>query len=36
VGLQLVGRPFDESTMLRAARALERELGPSPAPEAVG
>ena len=36
VGLQLVGRPFDESTMLRAARALERELGPSPAPEAIG
>jgi aspartyl-tRNA(Asn)/glutamyl-tRNA(Gln) amidotransferase subunit A len=36
VGLQLVGRPFDESTLLRAARALERELGPSPAPEAIG
>jgi aspartyl-tRNA(Asn)/glutamyl-tRNA(Gln) amidotransferase subunit A len=36
VGLQLVGRPFDESTLLRAARALERELGPSPAPGAVG
>jgi len=35
VGLQLVGRPFDESTMLRAARALEREIGPSPAPEAI-
>jgi len=35
VGLQLVGRPFDESTLLRAARALERELGPSPAPEAI-
>jgi aspartyl-tRNA(Asn)/glutamyl-tRNA(Gln) amidotransferase subunit A len=36
VGLQLVGRPFDEATLLRAARALERELGPSPAPEAAG
>jgi aspartyl-tRNA(Asn)/glutamyl-tRNA(Gln) amidotransferase subunit A len=32
VGLQLVGRPFDEATLLRAARALERELGPLPAP----
>ena len=36
VGLQLVGRPFDEATLLRAARALERELGPAPAPEALG
>ncbi len=36
IGLQLVGRPFDETTLLRAARALEREMGPSPAPEAVG
>ena len=35
VGLQLVGRPFDEATMLRAARALEREMGPLPGPEAV-
>jgi aspartyl-tRNA(Asn)/glutamyl-tRNA(Gln) amidotransferase subunit A len=32
VGLQLVGRPFDEATLLRAARALEREVGPLPAP----
>jgi aspartyl-tRNA(Asn)/glutamyl-tRNA(Gln) amidotransferase subunit A len=32
VGLQLVGRPFDEATLLRAARALERELDPLPAP----
>jgi aspartyl-tRNA(Asn)/glutamyl-tRNA(Gln) amidotransferase subunit A len=32
VGLQLVGRPFDEATLLRAARALEREAGPAPAP----
>jgi aspartyl-tRNA(Asn)/glutamyl-tRNA(Gln) amidotransferase subunit A len=36
VGLHLVGRPFDEATLLRAARALERELGPAPAPEAIG
>ena len=33
VGLQLVGRPFDEATLLRAARALEREVGVFPAPE---
>ena len=33
VGLQLVGRPFDEATLLRAARALEREVGTFPAPE---
>jgi len=33
VGLQLVGRPFDEATLLRAARALEREVGLFPAPE---
>jgi aspartyl-tRNA(Asn)/glutamyl-tRNA(Gln) amidotransferase subunit A len=32
VGLQLLGRPFDEATLLRAARALERELEPLPAP----
>jgi aspartyl-tRNA(Asn)/glutamyl-tRNA(Gln) amidotransferase subunit A len=35
VGLQLVGRPFDEATLLRAARSLERELGPAPAPGAL-
>jgi aspartyl-tRNA(Asn)/glutamyl-tRNA(Gln) amidotransferase subunit A len=35
VGLQLVGRPFDEATLLRAARALERETGPFPAPPEV-
>jgi aspartyl-tRNA(Asn)/glutamyl-tRNA(Gln) amidotransferase subunit A len=35
VGLQLVGRPFDEATLLRAARALEREVGPLPAPPAA-
>jgi aspartyl-tRNA(Asn)/glutamyl-tRNA(Gln) amidotransferase subunit A len=32
VGLQLVGRPFDEATLLRAARALEREAPPPPLP----
>jgi aspartyl-tRNA(Asn)/glutamyl-tRNA(Gln) amidotransferase subunit A len=35
VGLQLVGRPFDEATLLRAARALERDVGPGPAPAAL-
>jgi len=35
VGLQLVGRPFDEATPLRAARALEREQGPPPVPTAL-
>jgi aspartyl-tRNA(Asn)/glutamyl-tRNA(Gln) amidotransferase subunit A len=33
VGLQLVGRPFDEATLLRAARALERETPPLAPPE---
>ncbi len=33
VGLQLVGRAFDEGTLFRAARAIERERGPLPAPE---
>jgi aspartyl-tRNA(Asn)/glutamyl-tRNA(Gln) amidotransferase subunit A len=33
IGLQLVGRSFDEATLLRAARALEREVGTFPAPE---
>jgi aspartyl-tRNA(Asn)/glutamyl-tRNA(Gln) amidotransferase subunit A len=32
VGLQLIGRPFDEATLFRAARALERESEPLPAP----
>jgi aspartyl-tRNA(Asn)/glutamyl-tRNA(Gln) amidotransferase subunit A len=32
VGLQLLGRPFDEATLLRAARALEREAGAAPPP----
>jgi aspartyl-tRNA(Asn)/glutamyl-tRNA(Gln) amidotransferase subunit A len=35
IGLQLVGRPFDEATLLRAARALEREVG-SPPPPRIG
>ena len=35
VGLQLIGRPFDEVTLLRTARALEREAGPLPRPPAV-
>jgi len=35
VGLQLVGRPFDEATLLRAARALEREQGPLGPPPGV-
>ena len=35
VGLQLIGRPFDEATLFRAARALERELGPLPRPPGV-
>jgi aspartyl-tRNA(Asn)/glutamyl-tRNA(Gln) amidotransferase subunit A len=35
VGLQLLGRPFDEATLLRAARALEREVGLLPAPAGV-
>jgi aspartyl-tRNA(Asn)/glutamyl-tRNA(Gln) amidotransferase subunit A len=35
VGLQLVGRPWDEAGLLRAARAVERELPPLPAPAAL-
>jgi aspartyl-tRNA(Asn)/glutamyl-tRNA(Gln) amidotransferase subunit A len=35
VGLQLIGRPFDEATLFRAARALERETEPLPAPPGV-
>ena len=27
IGLQLMARPFDESTMLRAAHAFEQETG---------
>jgi aspartyl-tRNA(Asn)/glutamyl-tRNA(Gln) amidotransferase subunit A len=36
VGLQLVGRSFDEATLLRAARALEREIGALPPPAIAG
>jgi aspartyl-tRNA(Asn)/glutamyl-tRNA(Gln) amidotransferase subunit A len=36
VGLQLIGRPFDEATLFRAGRALERELGPLPPPPGLG
>ena len=32
LGLQLIGRAFDEATLLRAAAALERAAGPLPAP----
>ncbi len=35
VGLQLLGRPFDEATLLRAGRALEREVGVLPMPAGV-
>ncbi len=35
VGLQLLGRPFDEATLLRAGRALEREMGALPVPAGV-
>jgi aspartyl-tRNA(Asn)/glutamyl-tRNA(Gln) amidotransferase subunit A len=35
VGLQLIGRPFDEATLFRAARALERETEPLPRPPGV-
>ncbi|HET9598258.1 MAG TPA: Asp-tRNA(Asn)/Glu-tRNA(Gln) amidotransferase subunit GatA [Anaeromyxobacteraceae bacterium] len=35
VGLQLLGRPFDEATLFRAARALEREQGPLPPPRGL-
>jgi aspartyl-tRNA(Asn)/glutamyl-tRNA(Gln) amidotransferase subunit A len=36
IGLQLVGRSFDEATLLRAARALEREVGVLPPPPLAG
>jgi aspartyl-tRNA(Asn)/glutamyl-tRNA(Gln) amidotransferase subunit A len=32
VGLQLIGRPWDEATLLRTARGLEREVGALPPP----
>ncbi len=36
VGLQLLGRPFDEAGLLRAARALEREVAPPAWPALEG
>ena len=33
LGLQLIGRPFDEETMLRAAQVIEDAAGPAPSPE---
>jgi aspartyl-tRNA(Asn)/glutamyl-tRNA(Gln) amidotransferase subunit A len=34
LGLQLIGRPFDEETLLRAAQVIEDAAGVAPAPEA--
>jgi aspartyl-tRNA(Asn)/glutamyl-tRNA(Gln) amidotransferase subunit A len=36
VGLQLMGKALDEATILRAAHALEQELGPMPHPPLWG
>ncbi|MBA4602213.1 Asp-tRNA(Asn)/Glu-tRNA(Gln) amidotransferase subunit GatA [Thermoactinomyces mirandus] len=36
VGLQIIGKPFDESTVLRVAHAYEQETGPMPAPMVGG
>ena len=33
LGLQLIGRPFDESTLFRAAAAVESRAGRFPLPE---
>jgi aspartyl-tRNA(Asn)/glutamyl-tRNA(Gln) amidotransferase subunit A len=33
LGLQVIGRPFDEETVLRAAQIIEDAAGPSPRPE---
>jgi len=33
IGAQLVGRPFDESTLLRLGNAYEEEFGPYPSPK---
>jgi len=34
LGLQIIGRPFDEETMLRAGQVIEDAAGLAPAPEA--
>ncbi len=36
VGLQIIGKPFDESTVLRVAYAYEQETEPMPAPTVGG
>jgi len=33
LGLQIIGRPFDEETVLRAGQVIEDAAGPAPAPE---
>ena len=33
LGLQLIGKPFDEAGILRAAKAIEDAAGVMPAPE---
>jgi aspartyl-tRNA(Asn)/glutamyl-tRNA(Gln) amidotransferase subunit A len=33
LGLQIIGRPFDQETVLRAGQLIEEAAGPSPAPE---
>jgi len=32
LGLQLIGRPFDEETLLRVAEVIEKAAGPQPLP----
>ena len=34
LGLQIIGRPFDEETVLRAGQVIEDAAGPAPAPQA--
>ena len=36
LGLQLIGRPFDEETVLRAARALEQAAAFDAMPQGLG